>query len=134
MKRYWYILLAVCVAFALLLWLGGQTRLSSVSDVTLNFQCYGKNICVELTEEEAEKVVEILDGNSYDPIFFDGIPSCGFSNEVSLKVGSRVFAIAMDTCNCVQDMGSLRYFNISQEGIEYIHALFEKYGGYFPCI
>ena len=26
------------------------------------------------------------------------------------------------------------FYDISKEDMEYIHALFEKYGGYFPCI
>ena len=133
MKRYWCILLVVCVAFSLLLWGCSKTRLSSDSDVTLNFQVYGENICVKLPEDEAQKVIEILDGNSYRS-FLDGIPSCGFSEEVSLQVGSQVFAIAQDTCNCVQGMGGLGYFNIPEEDIDYIHSLFEQYGGYFPCI
>ena len=133
MQRFWYIMLAACAAFSLLLFGCSETRLSFSSDVTLNFQCYEENISVALTEQEAQKVIEILNGNSYDSIF-DGVPSCGFSQEVSLNVDSRVFAIAMDTCNCVQDLGNLQYFHISQEGIQYIHSLFEKYGGYFPCV
>ena len=133
MRRYFCVLLAMCIAFALLLWSCSKTRLSSDSDVTLNFQVYGENICVKLPEDESQKVIEILDGNSYRS-FLDGIPSCGFCEEVSLQIGNRKFAIAMDTCNCVQDLGSLRYFTVSQEGIDYLHLLFEKYGGYFPCI
>ena len=133
MRRYFCVLLAMCAAFALLLWGCSKTRLSSGSDVTLHFQVYEENISVKLTEEEAQKVIEILDGNSYRS-FLDGIPSCGFCEEVSLQIGNRKFAIAMDTCNCVQDLSSLRYFTVSQEGIDYLHLLFEKYGGYFPCI
>ena len=133
MKRFVCIMVFLSAAFLLLLWGCSETRLSSGSDVTLNFRVYGENICVKLPEDESQKVIEILDGNSYRS-FLDGIPSCGFSKEVSLEVDSRVFAIARDTCNCVQDLGNLKYFNISKEDIEYIHTLFEKYGGYFPCI
>ena len=132
-KRFVCIMVFLSAAFLLLLWGCSETRLSSGSDVTLNFRVYGENISVKLTEDEAQRVIEILDGNAYDSIF-DGIPSCGFSKEVSLEVDSRVFAIARDTCNCVQDLGNLKYFNISKEDIKYIHTLFEKYGGYFPCI
>ena len=133
MKRFVCIMVFLSAAFLLLLWGCSETRLSSGSDVTLNFRVYGENISVKLTEDEAQRVIEILDGNAYDSIF-DGIPSCGFGEEVSLQIGNRKFAIAMDTCNCVQDLNSLRYFTVSQEGIDYLHLLFEKYGGYFPCI
>lgn len=110
-----------------------QTSVSNGSDVTLTFIYGDKDIRVTLEEDEAEKVIEILDGNEYDPIS-SGIPSCGFDGNVSLKVGGRTFAIACDTCNCIQDLGCLRYFTIPQEDIQYIHSLFEKYGGSFPCI
>ena len=56
---------------------------------------------------------------------------------ISLKVGGRIFAIARDTCNCIQDLSlypNLRYFDVSKKDMEYIHTLFEKYGGHFPCV
>lgn len=40
-------------------------------------------------------------------------------------------------CGCKETSiseGALKYFSISEDGIDYIHALFEKYGGYFPCV
>ncbi|MBQ8579701.1 MAG: hypothetical protein IJ448_03300 [Oscillospiraceae bacterium] len=110
-----------------------KTSVSNNADVTLTFVCGEKNVSVSLTDEEAEKVIAILDGNRYDSVT-SGVPSCGFDKNISLKVGNRVFAIAQDTCNCIQDLGNLRYFDIPKEDMEYIHFLFEKYGGYFPCI
>ena len=92
-----------------------------------------KDICVTLEDSEAEKVIDILNGNNYATVS-SGVPSCGFDKNISLNVGDRIFPIACDTCNCIQDLGNLRYFDISQEDMEYIHSLFEKYGGYFPCI
>ena len=110
-----------------------KTNASKNSDVTLTFIYGEENISITLEDDEAEKVIDILDGNNYDPIFF-GVPSCGFDENISLSVGGRTFAIACDTCNTVQDLGNLRYFNIPNEDMEYIHSLFEKYGGYFPCV
>ena len=110
-----------------------KTNTNKNSDVTLTFIYGEENISIALENDEAEKVIDILGGNNYDPIFF-GVPSCGFDENISLKVGGRTFAIACDTCNTVQDLGNLRYFDIPQEDMEYIHSLFQKYGGYFPCI
>ena len=131
MKR---ILLAV-FAFLLLFALCGcrKTRVNKNADVTLTFIYGEENIEIVLPEEEAEKVIAILDGKAYDPIG-EGIPSCGFHKNISLKVGNRVFAIACDACNCIRDLGNLRYFTVDEEDMDYIHVLFEKYGGYFPCI
>ena len=110
-----------------------KTSVNKNSDVTLTFIYGEENISVTLEDDEARKVVNILNGNNYDPFSFS-VPSCGFDKDISLKVGGRTFAIACDTCNCIQDFGNLRYFDIPKEDMEYIHSLFEKYGGYFPCV
>ena len=70
-------------------------------------------------DDEPEKVIYILNGNNYDPIS-SGVPSCGFDKNISLKVAGLTFAIACDTCNYIQDLGNLRYFDISQEDILYV--------------
>ena len=131
MKR----LIVLLLLFTVMLSVGGCTNtvVNKGSNVTLNFIYGDKNISVTLDDAEAENVIGILDGNHYAPIT-SGIPSCGFNKNISLTVGSRVFAIACDTCNCVQDLGNLRYFDIPHEDMAYIHSLFEKYGGYFPCV
>lgn len=109
-----------------------KTSVNQKADVTLTFIREGVDIRITLPEDEAEQVRNILDGNRYDPVL-SGIPACGFDKNVSVTVGMRVFAIACDQCNIVQNLGNLRYFDIPKENMEYIRALFEKYGGYFPC-
>ena len=131
MKRLFAVLTFLVVLFSIC---GcSKTSIDSNADVTLTFIYGEENISVTLEDDEAKKIVDILDGNNYDSLS-SGVPSCGFDKNISLKVGGRVFAIACDTCNCIQDLGNLRYFDIPQEDMEYIHSLFEKYGGYFPCV
>ena len=124
-------ILAVLAVLALVFLLCSCSRsnVSSNASVTLNF----KGISITLTDEEAAKVLQILDGKVYDS-FLSGVPSCGFDKSVSFQVGLQTFAVAMDTCNCIYDLTSLKYFDVTEEEITYIHELFEKYGGHFPCI
>ena len=129
MKR----IFAILILLVLLLSACGTTSVNQNETVTLTFLYCGQNIQVELKPEESKKVIDILDGNTYDPVFA-GTPSCGFDENISLKVGGQVFAIACDTCNYVQAVNEARYFSISKTDMEYIHALFAHYGGYFPCI
>ena len=131
MKRFF----AVLMILVLLISICGcsKTSVSNNADVTLSFVYGDDNIRVTLEDDEAEKVIDILNGNDYNP-FSSGVPSCGFDKNISLQVSGRTFAIACDTCNCIQDLGNLRYFDIPQENMDYIHSLFKKYGGYFPCI
>ena len=131
-KQLRVILLILVIIFSL--YACFKTRVAADQDVTLLFIYEDKNITATLTDEEAAKVIEILNGNTYDPLFLIGYPSCGFWNTVALKVGDRTFSIASDTCNCIRDLGNLMYFDIPEEDMAYIHSLFEKYGGYFPCV
>lgn len=111
-----------------------KTRVKDNTTVTLVFIYEEENINVTLTNDESAKVIDILHGNPYDPTILFGFPSCGFHENVALQVGNRRFAIASDTCNCIQDLDNGSYFDIPKEDMAYIHSLFEKYGGYFPCI
>ncbi len=111
----------------------------SVSDVNRNEEValifiYGEeNIRQTLTDEEADKVIEILDGKEYSSIM-EGTPSCGFSKDISFSVEGRKYMIARDSCNVIMEHGTYRNFSVSKEEIRYIHSLFKKYGGYFPCV
>ncbi len=131
MKRYFAVLMVLVVLASIC----GCTKTSvnKNADVYLSFVYGEDNIRVTLEDEEAEKVIGILNGNDYEPIS-SGVPSCGFDKNISLKVDGQTFAIACDTCNYIQDLGNLRYFDIPKEDMKYIHSLFQKYGGYFPCI
>lgn len=131
MKRIWIISLFLLVMISLCAC--GRTTVDQTAEVTLTFIYGDENISVTLAAEEAEQVRDILDGRSYDSRFA-GIPSCGFHENISLRIGNRVFAVACDTCNCIQDLDNLRYFHIPIEDMEYIRSLFEKNGGYFPCL
>ena len=131
MKRIWIISLFILVMISLCAC--GRTTVDQTAEVTLTFIYEDENISVTLAAEEAEQVRDILDGCSYDSRFA-GIPSCGFHENISLRIGNRVFAVACDTCNCIQDLDNLRYFHIPIEDMEYIRSLFEKNGGYFPCL
>ena len=67
----------------------------------------------------------------FDPRTAFSLCGCGM---VNVSSDAQVFAIAFDTCNTVLHYASLRYFSVSQEDLAYLHALFEQYGGYFPCV
>lgn len=128
-------LLTIIIILSIMLSVCGcsQTSVKEDADVTLTFIYGDKNVSVTLEDDEAEKVIDILNGNNYDPVS-TSVPSCGFDKNISLKIGSHVFAIACDTCNCIQDLSNFRFFDIPKEDMKYIHSLFEKYGGYFPCV
>ena len=81
MKR----LLTLLLISVLLLAICGCTSISAGQPITLTYITDTQNIQVTLSDEEAEKVISILDGRLYDPTA--GIPSCGFTEDRALTVG-----------------------------------------------
>lgn len=129
MKKVVAFLLAIVLMFSLSsCGLGSRVHLDRDSEARLIFN----DIDVKLTDEEADKVIEIFDEAEKKDIFTNGVPSCGFSDDVALVIGLQRFCIAGDTCGTVQI--GFSYIDLDKEDIEYIHKLFEKYGGHFPWI
>jgi hypothetical protein len=59
-------------------------------------------------------------------------PSCGFTENVSIRFDDLVFCIACDGCEIIEFEN--KYFKISKSDRETVNRIFEKYGGLFPCI
>lgn len=131
MKKLLLILLAI--ALVLVLFSCSRCSVKSGSTVELRYLVHGHDIQVVLPAEEAEVVIEILDGKRYSSVL-EGVPSCGFNTDVSFKINGRVYCIAGDECGTVMDQGNLMYLHLADEEIEYIHNLFAQYGGKFPWI
>ncbi|MBR3778317.1 MAG: hypothetical protein IKL13_01155 [Clostridia bacterium] len=82
---------------------------------------------VTLTEEETRMVRKYMkQGNRR----FDGA-GCLF-NETSIAFGRKEYAIALDGCPAIREMGNEKAYELSDEGMDYIVSLFEKYAGCFP--
>ncbi|MBR4309240.1 MAG: hypothetical protein IKT58_06570 [Oscillospiraceae bacterium] len=109
-----------------------KTVVEEEQEVTLHFVFDEAETHARLAEDEAAHVIEILNGKRYDIVV--DTPICGFDKNISLQVGERTYAIARDTCTYILDCGNMRYFVVSVEDMDYIHALFEQYGGSFPCV
>ena len=84
--------------------------------VSIKYNKYGADVSAVLTAEESKNIKDIL--KNAEP---SGNLSCGF------KIGTRVYLIAQDGCASYQYF--LRYYDISNEDIDYIHDIFDKYGG-----
>ncbi|MCL2695702.1 MAG: hypothetical protein FWE69_05195 [Clostridiales bacterium] len=84
----------------------------------------------ELTDEEAQTVIGILNRRA----IFTDYPSCGFSENVSLRIGRQIFCIAGDSCPIIRYGNTNKYIEISYEERSIIETIFMKYGGRFPCV
>ena len=127
MKKYIVLITALLLVCTLL---GCNNVTVTKGTATISFVHNELNIYRILTDEEVDTIVRIFDGNK----LFSDSPECSFSEEISIKIGDSVYAIARDECPIVWDCKSGQYFRISDEQRAEIIAIFGKYGGYFPCL
>jgi uncharacterized protein YbbK (DUF523 family) len=129
MKKRKIIIPAIALAILLIYILLPKVIIKS-SEAVLVYQYDSKDIKVQLTEEEAAEVKKMF---NWKILLFDE-PSCGYSEDVSIRFGDQIFSIAGDGCPGVMLENKGMYVYTSEKDTEKIHELFEKYGGSFPCV
>lgn len=97
------------------------------TNAVLTFKYGDIDVVVELTAEESETIRSIF--NKERP--HQDNPSCGFTENVSVRFDDSVFCVACDNCSIIEYQG--QYFSISDNERETIVQIFEKHGGFFPC-
>ena len=124
MKRFIYIALVIIILLVIyyILPISNVKRNDKVELILIYDE---QNIQVVLPDDEANKVKDILDGNLYD--LFPGTPACGFMKCYGFKIGDNYFAMPLDSCNTINDSKTQRYFDVSQEEMDYLRSLFLKY-------
>ena len=130
MKRFLYIALVVVLLILVIYCILPKSNVNSNDQVELILISDERDIQVVLPDDEANKVKDILDGNLYDP--FPGTPACGFLKCYGFKIGDNYFAMPLDSCNTINDSETndsetQRYFVVSQEEMDYLRSLFQKY-------
>ena len=124
MKRFIYIALVIIILLVIyyILPISNVKRNDKVELILIYDE---QNIQVVLPDDEANKVKDILDGNLYD--LFPGTPACGFMKCYGFKIGDNYFAMPLDSCSTINDSKTQRYFVVSQEEMDYLRSLFQKY-------
>ncbi len=89
--------------------------------VSIKYDKYGVEVNAALTAEESKNVKSILKSAERC-----GKSSCGFGFDVTIRIGTRVYFPAQDSCASYQYL--FRYYDISKEDMEYIHNIFDEYG------
>ena len=125
MKRYFYIALVIIISTLVICCILPKSNVNRNDKVELILIYDEQNIQVVLPDDEANKVKDILDGNLYD--LFPGTPACGFMKCYGFNIGDSYFAMPLDSCNTINDSKTQRYFDVSQEEMDYLRSLFQKY-------
>ncbi len=106
-----------------------RTSIKNYDKIELTFITDKENINVTLTDDEAAKIADIIDGNAYE-----GATACPFDKDISINIDGDIYAVACDDCNMIKDINNKKCFAVSENEMKYIRTLFEKYGGHFSWL
>lgn len=137
MKKKHIVLLSILAAIVLLVVLAANVHrflIPQSAPVTIEFHYdyTDTHFKQQLTPEESARIIEILKGG-YTSFNLIGTPSCGFRSDIAIEVGTLRLLPANDTCNWLACGSTFQMLNVSEEEMAEIHAIFENYGGFFPC-
>lgn len=141
-KTYKVVAVIFIALFALILYKSiamTKVNVSDITDATITFVYCDKNINEKLTSEEAETLKSIVNGKR----LFEDQPACGFSPDISFSFGNMIFSVANDTCEIIKfetthgkhkRKATDMYLFVTEQEKQKIYDVFNKYGGFFPCV
>lgn len=105
---------------------------SNLKDGTVVFKYAEYDINEELTSEEEQIILDILDNKR----LVKDNPSCGFDDDVSIRFnnGEEIFSIACDECGIIYWKNKDKYFGLTDSENETIRNILKEHGFVFPCV
>lgn len=130
--------IALMLALIIVIYLAGCSRVRIIGEpegkVIYNHDTIGVSFSDDLTEEELETVIGILNGKERNSTLVYGAPSCGFTPEIAFVIGGTTYMMACDTCGTLMIYGSFDYIDVSEKEQDALEAIFTSRGGKFPCV
>lgn len=105
-----------------------KVNISENAEGSVVFKYDNTQIDEALDETESDQIKKILNNRE---LYYDN-PSCGFTENVSIRFNSKVFSIACDKCSIIKHNG--KYLSVSDNDIAIIRNIMEKHGAHFPCV
>ena len=108
-----------------------RVNMEFVEEADVCFIYGDTDILCRLGDKELETIKAIFN----DKKMYKDNPSCGFSEDVSIKFNKeQTFCIARDTCPILYWKEENRYIKLSEYEKTQLYYLLEPYGFFFPCV
>ena len=94
--------------------------------------CYDRenvSFDLELSREEANVVLSVLNGKKRDLDKTVTGAGCGFGREQSFIIGNSVYCLAQDSCDVIWEEGTNHYYALTSEETEQLREIFRAHGG-----
>ena len=124
---------AACILLSLLLLIGciGCAAVISHPSGTAVRICYDRenvSFDLELSQEEANFVLSVLNGKQRDLDMTVTGAGCGFGREQSFIIDGSTYCLGQDDCGVIWEDGTNNYYVISQQELEQLQEIFKEYG------
>ena len=83
---------------------------------------------LELSQEEANVVLSVLNGKRRDLDMTVTGAGCGFGREQSFIIDGSTYCLAQDTCGVIWEEGTDNYYVVSQQELEQLKEIFKAHG------
>lgn len=122
-----------CILLSILLLMGcmGCAAVISHPSETAVRICYDRenvSFDLELSQEEAEAVLAVLNGKRRDLDLSVTGAGCGFSREQAFIINDSVYCLAQDQCGVLWEEGTENYYVVSAQEREQLEKIFKAYG------
>lgn len=124
---------AACILLSLLFLIGciGCAAVISHPSGTAVRICYDRenvSFDLELSQEEANFVLSVLNGKQRDLDMTVTGAGCGFGREQSFIIDGSTYCLGQDDCGVIWEFGTDNYYVISQQELEQLQEIFKEYG------
>ena len=122
-----------CILLSILLLMGcmGCAAAISYPSGTAVRICYDRedvSFALELSQEEANIVLSIMNGKRRDLDMTVTGAGCGFGREQSFTIAGSVYCLGQDDCGVIWEEGTKNYYVVSQQELEELKEIFKTYG------
>ena len=126
-----------CILLSILLLIGCTGCAAAISHPsgTAVRICYDReNISfdLELSQEEANVVLSVLNGKRRDLDMTVTGAGCGFGQELSFIIDGSAYCLAQDACDCIWEEGTNNYYVLSTQEMNQLREIFNAHGGKLP--
>ena len=122
-----------CIMFSILLLLGCMGCAADISHPleTAVRICYDRenvSFDLELSQEEANVVLSVLNGKRPDLDMTATGAACGFGREQSFIIDCSTYCLAQDGCSVIWEEGTGNYYVVSDQEMNQLREIFKAHG------
>ena len=123
----------LCISLSIFLLMGCMGCAAGISHPsgTAVRICYDRenvSFDLELSQEEANVVLSVLNGKKRDLDKTVTGAGCGFGREQSFIIGNSVYCLAQDSCDVIWEEGTDNYYVVSDQEMNQLREIFKAYG------